>query len=166
MKKVLLIVIMCVLMLVGCNKTEVNENKNIPTGEKGKVIDVLCKGEYESGIKNEDTITIKEMKSDVECIVNFAKNEEPGGDSDLEDENKDDAKEPEDNSGGSSKEPDNTQGQDNSSMQEGGNYNEQTNNPKTGEDRLSITLWIITAIISPIIAFIVYKYFIKKEKHV
>ena len=44
MKKVLLIVIMCVLMLVGCNKTEVNENKNIPTGEKGKVIDVFENG--------------------------------------------------------------------------------------------------------------------------
>ena len=65
MKKVLLIVIMCVLMLVGCNKTEVNENKNIPTGEKGKVIDVFestatlpkfsvgMLGIYDGGFNNE-----------------------------------------------------------------------------------------------------------------
>ena len=86
MKKVLLIVIMCVLMLVGCNKTEVNENKNIPTGEKGKVIDVFestatlpkfsvgMRGIYDGGFNNESLKNAKVY--DIKATMNDGYSEE------------------------------------------------------------------------------------------
>lgn len=78
MKKILIITLMCVLMVVGCNKTE-NIN-TLPTGEKGKVVNVVetkatlpkftvgTMGLYDGGFNNE---SIKDAKVyEIEAVVN------------------------------------------------------------------------------------------------
>lgn len=80
MKKILLITLMCVFMVVGCNKTE-NVNVNtLPSGEKGKVVSVNeikttlpeftvgTMGLYDGGFNNE---SLKDAKVyEIEAVVN------------------------------------------------------------------------------------------------
>ena len=79
MKKVLLIMLLCVFSLVGCNKEKKEENK-LPTTEEGKVVEVNnttttvpkftvgTLGLYDGGFNNE---SLKDAKVyEIEAVVN------------------------------------------------------------------------------------------------
>ncbi len=86
MKKVLLITIMCVFMVVGCNKNENLEKKPIPETDVGKVVDIFATtqtapsfsvgtmGLYDGGFNNE---SLKDLKVyDIKAIMNDGYEEE------------------------------------------------------------------------------------------
>lgn len=74
MKKILIITLMCVLMVVGCNNTTNTNVNTLPTGEKGKVVNVVetkvtlpkftvgTMGLYDGGFNNESLKMLKYMK--------------------------------------------------------------------------------------------------------
>ena len=85
MKKVLLIMLLCVFSLVGCNKTEKEENK-LPTTEEGKVVEVNSTtttvpkftvgtlGLYDGGFSNE---SLKDAKVyEIKATMNDGYSEE------------------------------------------------------------------------------------------
>lgn len=86
MKKVLLITIMCVFMVVGCNKTENVGKKPIPTTDVGKVVDIFAinitapsfsvgtAGLYDGGFNNESLKNVKIY--DIKAVMNDGYEEE------------------------------------------------------------------------------------------